>query len=117
MAELVLTFIVKIAGLALCYYLVHNIFSKRTKSFHLSASQSGIEVDSTFYEEQFFIINSFIIVSRVGEYHHQSRVCTPITGSTYLYSTKPAICINPTQPHANVIHHYILSKYYQESPF
>lgn len=50
-AELVLTFIVKIAGLALCYYLVHNIFSKRTKSFHLSASQSGIEVDSTFYEE------------------------------------------------------------------
>lgn len=51
MAELVLTFIVKIAGLTLCYYLVHNIFSKRTKSFHLSASQSGIEVDSTFYEE------------------------------------------------------------------
>lgn len=45
MAELVLTFIVKIAGLALCYYLAHNIFSKRTKSFHLSASQSGIEVD------------------------------------------------------------------------
>ena len=45
MAELVLTFIVKIAGLA------HNIFSKRTKSFHLSASQCGIEVDSTFYEE------------------------------------------------------------------
>ena len=52
MVELVLTFILKLVGLGLGYYLVHSIFSKKTKDFHLSANQCGIEVDSSFYKEQ-----------------------------------------------------------------
>ena len=51
MVELVLTFILKLVGLGLGYYLVHSIFSKKTKDFHLSANQCGIEVDSSFYKE------------------------------------------------------------------
>lgn len=51
MVELVLTFVLKLVGLGLGYYLVHSIFSKKTKDFHLSANQCGIEVDSSFYKE------------------------------------------------------------------
>lgn len=51
MVELVLTFILKAIELGLGYYLVHSIFSKKTKDFHLSANQCGIEVDSSFYKE------------------------------------------------------------------
>ena len=52
MVELVLTFVLKLVGLGLGYYLVHSVFSKKTKDFHLSANQCGIEVDSSFYKEQ-----------------------------------------------------------------
>ena len=51
MVELILTFVLKLVGLGLSYYLVHSIFSKKTKDFHLSANQCGIEVDSSFYKE------------------------------------------------------------------
>ena len=51
MVELVLTFILKLVGLGLGYYLVHSVLSKKTKDFHLSENQCGIEVDSSFYKE------------------------------------------------------------------
>lgn len=51
MVELVLTFVLKFIELGLGYYLVHSIFSKKTKDFHLSANQCGIEVGSSFYKE------------------------------------------------------------------
>ena len=51
MVELMLAYGLKFGELGLGFYLVHKIFSKKTKDFHISADQSGIEVDSSFYEE------------------------------------------------------------------
>ena len=60
MVELVLTFVLKLVGLGLGYYLVHSVFSKKTKDFHLSANQCGIEVDSSFYLDNILILNPVI---------------------------------------------------------
>ena len=49
--EIIFDFILKLVVLGLGYYLVHNIFSKNTKEFHCSADQSGLKIDSAFYEE------------------------------------------------------------------
>ena len=51
MVELMLTYCLKFGELGLGFYLVHKMFSKKTKNFHFSADQSRIEIDSSFYEE------------------------------------------------------------------
>jgi hypothetical protein len=51
MEEQLLEFIVKLVEIGLGYYLVHNVFSKRTKDFHASVDQNGVKVDSSFYKE------------------------------------------------------------------
>ena len=51
MVELILTFILKIVVLGLVYYLVHNIFSKKTKDFHVYIDQNGLRIDSSYYDE------------------------------------------------------------------
>ena len=57
MVELLLTYLVKFVELGIAYYLIHSLFSKKTKKVHLSIDQNGIEVDSTFYEDQHFFIS------------------------------------------------------------
>lgn len=51
MVELILTFVLKLVGLGLGYYMVHRAFSKKTKDFHLSVNQYGIEVNGSFFKE------------------------------------------------------------------
>lgn len=51
MGELILDFILKLVLLGLGYYLVHSIFPKKTKGFHCSVDQNGLNFDSSFYKE------------------------------------------------------------------
>lgn len=57
MVELILNYIMKFVLFGLGYYLVHSIFSKKTKNFRLSVDQNGLEIESSFYEEQFLVCN------------------------------------------------------------
>lgn len=51
MVELILNFILKFVVIGLGYYLVHSMFSKRMKNFHLSVDQNGIRIESSFYKD------------------------------------------------------------------
>ena len=51
MLELVLCFILRLVLLGLGYYLVYKIHSKKTKSFHMTVNQNGLEVKSSYYED------------------------------------------------------------------
>ncbi len=51
MVELILNFSLKLVELGLCYYLVHSVFSKKTKDVHCSVGQNGLNFDSSFYKE------------------------------------------------------------------
>ena len=51
MVELILNYIMKFVLFGLGYFLVHSIFSKKTKNFRLSVDQNGLEIESSFYEE------------------------------------------------------------------
>lgn len=50
--EIIFDFILKLVLLGLGYYLVNRIYSKNTKEFHLSVDQTGMKIDSEFYENQ-----------------------------------------------------------------
>jgi hypothetical protein len=51
MVELILNYIMKFVLFGLVHYLVHSIFSKKTKNFRLSVDWNGLKIESSFYEE------------------------------------------------------------------